>query len=345
VRIQKSGQQDKTPVKRAPAGLAGRGIMRSGELIFACIGIVVLCVTLVPLAGRASSNTKRFECMTNLQHIGLALQEYARDYDGTLSVAYHYNNTDPKQKDGLDDTGIHNWSAFLRPYLTDGNYWVCPSDPNGGQPPTNFQVSTNNDGAGIPEGATSGTDSQDDQAPRLSYTCNEVLMPRPRGGVGGLIIGQKQNLVTLSMVNDPGDTIAVTEFTDHLNAVSGGGPGGIKFKSHRPTDALALDAGGTVAYDTSKPIKGKIYAISPEAADALFESQPTVAFGNTTAPHLIYIDSGRHRGRDSFLFLDGHVASLPVDQTLDCDHFLWGTRAYNQASAEIMCSTTGQPVQ
>jgi hypothetical protein len=96
-----------------------------------------------------------------------------------------------------------------------------------------------------------GTGLQDDQAPRISYTANEQVMPRPRGGVGGVQVGQPQAVVSLASIDKSADTISVTEFTDYLNAVSGTGPGGTAYKSHRPSDALAKDSGGTTPYDTS----------------------------------------------------------------------------------------------
>src|SRR5207302_1224612 len=145
---------------------------------------------------------------------------------------------------------------------------------------------------------------QDNQAPRLSYTANEQVMPRPRGGIGGVQIGQAQQVVGLAAIDAPANTIAVTEFTDYLNAVSGTGPGGTTYKSHRPSDALAVSASGAV-YDTSNPTGSAIYALSPAVALATFAAQPTAPVGGGTLPHIVYVNAGRHSNQNNFLFCDG----------------------------------------
>src|SRR5439155_13163553 len=120
----------------------------------------------------------------------------------------------------------------------------------------------------------------------LSYTANEQVMPRPRGGIGGVPIGQAQQVVSLAAVDAPANVIAVTEFTDYLNAVSGTGPGGTTFKSHRPSDALAVSAAGAV-YDVSSATGSAIYALSPSVAQATFAAQPSAPVGGGTLPHLV----------------------------------------------------------
>lgn len=309
-------------------------------------GAVALAVLLMPILSTARESRRNSVCLSNLQQIGLGMQQYLQDHEQTLPVAYHYNNTNPNQEKGLDDTGIHHWSAVLMPYVKEQAIFVCPDDSIGGQPPTNFRVSTNNEGMGVPEGAQSGVaELQDNQVPRISYTANEQLMPRPRGGVGNVTVGQKQNLVRVSMVKSPDKTIAITEFTDHLNAVSGGGPGGIKFKSHRPTAALAMDKAGTEAYDTSDEMKPPVYAVAPEAARKIFDKQETVEFGSKKEPHIIYLNAGRHSQGNNFLFLDGHVSWMKVDDTLSCDNFLWGTHIYSRGNVPVSCAATGEPVR
>src|SRR5207253_10911269 len=142
------------------------------------------------------------------------------------------------------------------------------------------------------------------------------------GGVGGVPVGQPQSVVSLAAVDQPASVIAITEFTDYLNAVSGNGPGGVFYKSHRPSDAWALDPAGTIPYDTSNTNNNPIYALTAAAAKVIFAAQPTAPFGGGSYPHLIYVNAGRHNGGNNFTFADGHAKWYRIDQTLDCSNFL-----------------------
>lgn len=313
------------------------------ELLVVIAIIAILAAILFPVFAQAKEAAKKMSSLSNVKQIGLAVQMYNGDNDGVLPPAYYYNS--PNGPGSLDDSGINHWSGVVQPYVKNLNIFISPSDKIGGQPPTNFIG--NNRGFGVPSGATAGNPAiQDNQAPRLSYTCNEQIMPRPRGGVGGTLTGQGQNVVGDTGVDEPASTILLTDFTDYVNAVSGGGPGGVRFKAHRPTDVLALDAAGTIAYDTSNTNNNTLYAISPARAKALFDLQPTIPFGSTTYPHIVYMNSGRHTGKANvFVFLDGHAKAMPVAQTLNPTKFLWGTRAYNQGGLSILDPITGNPVQ
>lgn len=314
------------------------------ELLVVIAIIAILAAILFPVFAQAREKARQTSCLSNTKQMGLALMMYVQDYDETYCPAYYYG--DPTQVANLDATGNIQWSGMTQPYIKNRGIFVCPSDPILGLPPTNFIVATNNDGAGIHAGATPFNGAiQDIQAPRLSYTANEQVLPRPRGGVGGVIIGQPQNVVSLAALDKPAGTIAITELTNYLSAVSGNGPGGVAYKSHRPSDALARDTAGTVAYDVSKNLgSAPIYALNGPAADAIFAAQPTAPFGGGSLPHLVYVNAGRHAQGNTFAFTDGHAKWMRVKQTLDCNNFLWGTQAYNQGGQQILCPDTGLPV-
>jgi prepilin-type processing-associated H-X9-DG protein len=170
-------------------------------------------------------------------------------------------------------------------------------------------------------------------------------MPRPRGGVGGVPVGQPQQTVAMAAIDAPAEVISVTEFTDFLNAVSGNGPGGTAYKSHRPSNAIASSAAGAV-YDTSNPMPSALYALAPEVAEETFRAQPEAPFGGGTLPHIVYVNAGRHSGNNNFLFCDGHVKAMRISASLSCGRFMWGKRAYNQVgSPPILCPQTNQPVR
>lgn len=313
------------------------------ELLVVIAIIAILAAILFPVFAQAKEAAKKTASLSNTKQLGTAILMYLGDNDDVLPPAYYYNS--PNGPGSLDDSGINHWSGVVQPYVKNLNIFVSPSDKIGGQPPTNFIG--NNMGYGVPGGATAGNPSiQDNQAPRLSYTCNEQLMPRPRGGVGGTLTGQGQNVVVATSVNEPASTIVLTDFTDYLNAVSGGGPGGIRFKAHRPTDVLALDTSGNVPYDTSNTNNNPIYAISTDKAKSLFALQSTIPFGSAAYPHIVYMNAGRHSGNlNVFTFLDGHAKALPVLSTINPNRFMWGTNAYNQGGLPILDPLTGNQVK
>jgi prepilin-type N-terminal cleavage/methylation domain-containing protein/prepilin-type processing-associated H-X9-DG protein len=326
-----------------PAGAIARRGFTLIELLVVIAIIAILAAILFPVFAQARDKARQASCLSNMKQIGNALMMYVQDYDESWPPAYYYR--DPRQTSNLDATGIEHWSGFCQPYIKNWKIFVCPSDKIGGLPPTNFDVRTNNAGAGIPGGASSFTPNlQDTQAPRISYTANELVMPRPRGGVGGVATGQAQTVISQAAIDAPADVIAVTEFTDYLNAVSGTGPGGTTYKSHRPANGIAANATGSV-YDTSAVMPNILYALSPAVAEATFQAQPTASVGGGLLSHIVYVNAGRHSQMNNFLFCDGHVKVLRVTATLNCGQFLWGKRAYNQGGAPILCPSTGQPVQ
>lgn len=315
------------------------------ELLVVIAIIAILAAILFPVFAQAKAAAKKSSCLSNNKQINTGLQIYVTDYDDVFPAGYYYNA--PNGPGSFDASGINHWSGVMSPYIKNWRIFVCPSDNIGGQAPTNF-LSTpapGNMGFGVPSGATATNPNiQDNQAPRISYTANEQIMPRPRGGVGGTLIGQPQNVVPTTSLDNSASTIAFTEFTDYINALSGGGPGGVAFKSHRPSDALALDAAGTIPYDTSNTNNSPIYGLSGARAQQLFDLQPTIPYGSNAYPHIVYVNSGRHGGGNTFSFADGHAKWMKVAQTLNCSDFMWGRRAYNQGGAEVLCPATGLPM-
>lgn len=320
------------------------------ELLVVIAIIAILAAILFPVFAQAKEAAKKTACISNNKQIGIAIQSYLADNDDIYQPAYVYRN--PNTAGNLDATGIEHWSGVLQPYIKNWGIFVCGSDLTKGLAPTNWDDRPgggNNMGQGGGSSAsfTPGTGLQDNQAPRISYTANEAIMPRPRGGIGGVMIGQQQNVVNATSVDNVANTIAITEFTQFTNAVSGTGPGGTTNKSHRPSDAFAMDVNGTVAYDVSAVMTPPIYGITPAAAKAIFAAQPTAPFGGGTLPHLVYVNSGRHSGgrMDTFIFCDCHAKAMTVEQTLDCSSWKWGIKAYNQGGVPITCALTGNPME
>ena len=318
------------------------------ELLVVIAIIAILAAILFPVFAQAKAAAKKTQALAHMKQIGTAEQIYLTDNDDTYQPAYYYNN--PLASGSLDATGINHWSGVLSPYVKNWDMFRSPEDPSLGIAPTNWDDRPGGGnnlgyGGGGSVSFTPGTGLQDNQAPRISFTANEAVMPRPRGGIGGVLIGQTQNVVSATSLNSVAGTILITDFSNYPRAVSGTGPGGTTNKSHRPTDAWALDAAGTIPYDVSGTANSPIWALTPAAAKVIFDAQPTAPFGGGTYPHIIYGNPGRYTGKvDVFVYTDTHAKAKNVYQTLSCDGFEWGDKAYNQAGADVLCSATGIPV-
>ena len=318
------------------------------ELLVVIAIIAILAAILFPVFAQAKAAAKKTQALAHMKQIGTAEQIYLGDNDDIYQPGYRYNG--PNGPGSLDATGIVHWSGVLQPYTKNWDMFRSPEDPTGGLAPTNWddRVGGGNNlgyGGGSSTSFTPGTGLQDVQAPRISFTCNEAIMPRPRGGVGGTLIGQSQNVVSATSLGSVAGTILLTDFSNYPKAVSGTGPGGTTNKSHRPTDAWALDAAGTIAYDTSLTNNSPIYALSATAAKNIFDAQATVALGGGSFPHLIYANPGRYTGKvNVYVYADTHAKAKNAYQTLSCDGFEWGDKAYNQGGADVLCAATGVPV-
>jgi type II secretory pathway pseudopilin PulG len=80
------------------------------ELMVVISIIAILAAILFPVFARAREKTRQMACRGNLHQIGLALQMYARDYDGRLPA----NDND--------------FRALVLPYVNGLSVFRCPSD-------------------------------------------------------------------------------------------------------------------------------------------------------------------------------------------------------------------------
>ncbi|HEY3333060.1 MAG TPA: DUF1559 domain-containing protein [Capsulimonadaceae bacterium] len=325
------------------------------ELLVVIAIIAILAAILFPVFAQAREKAQTSSCASNMRQVGLGLLGYVQDYDQSYPPAYTYGAVDATTAcnglsgavpgAGCDSTGIIQWSGMIEPYVKSWGVYVCPTDPNNGIAPTNF--TGNNNGGGIPAGQTSLTAGvQDNQAPRLSFTVNEVIMPRPRGGVGGRAVGIPQHTVKLSTVPAPASLIAIAEFSDYVNSIGGGGTGGTAIKSHRPVNALQVTStDGSNGYDsdnTAASGTGTVYSLGVASTLALMATQSTytsTTFPTNATPHIVYANAGRHTGGNNFVFADGHVKWSKLENTLGCSNYLWGTKTTNEASPrDVYCA-------
>lgn len=99
------------------------------ELLVVIAIIAILAAILFPVFSRAREKARQTNCLSNVRQIGLAMQQYAQDYDERFPLAWYgpgspWNDADPNLcKKYLD---------VIEPYVKNTQMFRCPSRPNQG---------------------------------------------------------------------------------------------------------------------------------------------------------------------------------------------------------------------
>ena len=173
------------------------------------IGIIaLLAALLMPALGKARAMAQSSACQSNLHNIGLSLATYTTTYGEYFPEDYRYANgygNSPTAAitgaplTGPQLAGYVHWTSLVELESYAGScwsgtfpkteaQWTCPNHTPHGWAPTDFTATRiptpppgqPSDLLGC-DGAASGVCIIDDaQAPRLSYTANEAIMPRKK---------------------------------------------------------------------------------------------------------------------------------------------------------------------
>src|SRR5262249_30596523 len=91
------------------------------ELLVVIALIAILAAILFPVFAQAREKARGTTCLSNLKQIGSGLSLYLQDYDET----YPLNQFDAH---GADCKPLgYTWKEAVRPYIQNGEVWVCPS--------------------------------------------------------------------------------------------------------------------------------------------------------------------------------------------------------------------------
>jgi prepilin-type N-terminal cleavage/methylation domain-containing protein len=114
---------------QSPLG-APRSALRRGftliELLVVIAIIAILAAILFPVFAQAREAARQTACISNTKQIGLALMQYAMDYDELIV---------PNNDQVPGNTQVRAWPFFLQPYIKNTKVFTCPSSTRRGAAP------------------------------------------------------------------------------------------------------------------------------------------------------------------------------------------------------------------
>jgi prepilin-type N-terminal cleavage/methylation domain-containing protein/prepilin-type processing-associated H-X9-DG protein len=327
------------------------------ELLVVISIIALLIGILLPALSQARKAAQTTACQANLHDVGLAMISYSAD-NQFFPTSYLYIDGNDKvlpenQHFGYNHPGgYRHWSWFLFDSgRAKDSAFRCPTMTNGGLPRTNpgedpkdWESGQNNQ-----NGASDASPAppEDQQAVRMAYTANALVVPRNKfihsSGYNAFNVN-----VSAGQIKFSSSTILVAEFLDNWRALRFGNPQVVK--SHRSImplynltsgydPYLAKGGGGfryavnasSATYDRTKP---DAYGIADATAvyDANASGNTVSMYDDATGPDINALarhhpgGNDQYGGTGNYVFVDGHVENLTILQTMVGR--LWGERPY-----------------
>ncbi len=312
------------------------------ELLVVIAIIAILAAILFPVFAQAKQAAKKTQDLSNMKQIGTALVIYLGDYDDVFPQAYYYNNDNGSAPDGNGVGGYTQWSGALQPYIKNLQIFVSPSDPTGGLAPTNFIG--DNRGYGAPGGQVTQYALQDNQAPRISYTANAMIMPRKRRTIDPM------NVVSNTAIDDVAGIILLGPQTHTASCINDGSTAsGIAYKTHRPANGILLNDGSgplaAVKFQGENPAEvGLPSYLAVNQARALQDLALCKTTASTAYSHIVYTQPDRFGNNANYTYADTHAKNASLGATLNPNGFQWGKRAYTAGGGVIVREDGVTPV-
>ncbi len=88
------------------------------ELLVVIAIIAILAAILFPVFAKAREKARQSSCINNGKQLGIAVLQYAQDYDETLC---------PPAVGAVDTTSAYGWQDLVQPYIKSAQAFDCPS--------------------------------------------------------------------------------------------------------------------------------------------------------------------------------------------------------------------------
>lgn len=311
------------------------------ELLVVIAVIALLVGLLLPALGKSRATARMLKCGVNARSVVQGIIAYNATQKEFYPPHYVYGEDeiglgwrfeDQQLSNPNPNFGYVHWSWSL---FSDGSVseeaFKCPAAPNGGAPATNPGPDASHWEQGQQNDLGQTTPSvipTDRQVKRCAYTGNGAIFPRNKFYAGD---GWRRNqLVKDSMIQNPSNTILVTEFSPNKRweAVSVGGV----YKSHRPVTPFRGISTGAEVYQ--QPQGAAAQFAYPRDSDILDElNVPEGAIDTATSTSLNAV--ARHHpgsksnrgGTANFAYVDGHVEQDTILKTVQ--NRRWGEKFWS----------------
>jgi prepilin-type N-terminal cleavage/methylation domain-containing protein/prepilin-type processing-associated H-X9-DG protein len=321
------------------------------------IGIIALLISiLLPALGKARESAKTIKCAANLHGIGQAMAMYLVENKNVYPPSYNYYgqslSTDTNTESNTLNNGYVHWTAYL--YGSKGNnpnafttisgwdMYQCPSLDNGGLSPQNTFNANLQSGAvcrfygpgTLPGGLV--WNGCDQQAPRLAYAINEAICPRNDFVLGTTFDNNTTRyyqFVRANQIRSTSTVILASEFNGDWKIVQPSTTITYSY-SHRPVSGFIPIAGtgatdwGNIPVGTGTPgYRRVVYNDLQKTAVVGVQAKTTLDWVGRNHGSRRFDPKGFLLKTSNFLYVDGHVATKNVQETLT--HFEWGETFYS----------------